>query len=267
MFNLSEIMQSAQGGQAAANIAKQFALSPEQPQAAINGLLPAFSVALQSRAQNMGSLSQIFGTLMCGQLAATFDDPNSHLTQQTMSAGSNVLGQLFGQGQAISAIVQQVSKSTGINPGILMAMMPIIASMLMSGLLKSASSQGLGGLLGQLASGALGGGLGGMAGGLGGAMGGQPQGQPPGGILGNILGNVMGNMLHGGAMPQPGQPGGAATAPQPGAAPAAIPGMSPAMQAGLSVLTGMFHAGAQMQGAHASALQEILDAYTKGATR
>jgi hypothetical protein len=251
MFNLSEIMQSAQGGQAVANIARQFGLTPEQAQAAINGLLPAFSVALQSHAQNMGSLAQIVGTMLSGQHATTFDDPSAHLTQQTMAAGTNVLGQLFGQGQAVSAIIQQVSRSTGINPGTLMAMMPIIASLLMSGLFKSASSQGLGGVLGQLVSSVLGGG-----GGVAGTPGVQQPGQPPGGVLGNILGG----MLQGGATPQPTQP----AAPQP--APA-MPGVSPAMQAGINILTGMFQAGAQAQGAHASALQEILNAYTRGAAR
>jgi hypothetical protein len=259
MFNLSEIMQSAQGGQAVANIARQFGLTPEQAQAAINGLLPAFSVALQSHAQNMGSLAQIVGTMLSGQHATTFDDPSAHLTQQTMAAGTNVLGQLFGQGQAVSAIIQQVSRSTGINPGTLMAMMPIIASLLMSGLFKSASNQGLGGVLGQLVSSVLGGG-----GGVAGMPGAQQPGQPPGGVLGNILGG----MLQGGATPQPTQP--AAPQPTQPAAPQptpAMPGVSPAMQAGINILTGMFQAGAQAQGAHASALQEILNAYTRGAAR
>lgn len=258
MFNLSEIMQSAQGGQAIPNLAKQFGLTPEQTQAAINALLPAFSVGLQNQAQNMGSLSQIIGAMLGGQHATTFDDPNSHLNQQTMSAGNNVLGQLFGPGQATSAIAQQVSKATGVNPGILMAMMPVIASMLMSGMFKSASNQGLGGLLGQLASGAFGG-----AAGAGAAPAGQMPGQAGGGILGNIIGSVMGNMMHAGAAAP--QPGGAPAAPQSGGSPAGMPGMSPAMQAGLDVLTGMFQTGAQVQSAHASALQDILNAYMKGA--
>ena len=206
----------------------------------------------------MGSLSQIIGAMLGGQHATTFDDPNSHLNQQTMSAGNNVLGQLFGPGQATSAIAQQVSKATGVNPGILMAMMPVIASMLMSGMFKSASNQGLGGLLGQLASGAFGG-----AAGAGAAPAGQMPGQAGGGILGNIIGSVMGNMMHAGAAAP--QPGGAPAAPQSGGSPAGMPGMSPAMQAGLDVLTGMFQTGAQVQSAHASALQDILNAYMKGA--
>ncbi|MGC1577292.1 MAG: DUF937 domain-containing protein [Beijerinckiaceae bacterium] len=255
MFNLSEIMQSAQGGQAISNIAKQFGLTQEQTESAINALLPAFSVGLQNQAQNMGSLSQIIGAMMGGQHTTTFDDPNSHLNQQTASAGNDVLGQLFGPGQATSAIAQQVSKATGINPGVLMAMMPIVASMLMSGMFKSASNQGLGGLLGQLASGAFGGAAGT-------APAGQTPGQPAGGMLGGILSNVMGNMMRGA------QPGGPAAAPQPqaGAPSAGMPGMNPAMQAGLEVLTGMFKTGAQAQSAHVAAVQDILNAYMKGAT-
>ncbi|MBV8448900.1 MAG: DUF937 domain-containing protein [Hyphomicrobiales bacterium] len=252
MFNLSEIMQSAQGGQAIPNLAKQFGLTQEQAESAINALLPAFSVGLQNQAQNMGSLSQIIGAMLGGQHATTFDDPNAHLNQQTMSAGNNVLGQLFGPGQATSAIAQQVSRATGINPGILMAMMPVIASMLMSGLFKSASNQGLGGLLGQLASGAFGGAAGT-------APAGQAPGQPGGGVLGNILSNVVGNMMHA-------QPGGTASAPQPGTGSPGMPGMNPAMQAGLDVLTGMFKSGAQAQSAHVSAMQDILNAYMRGAS-
>ncbi|SEB75613.1 hypothetical protein SAMN05519104_0049 [Rhizobiales bacterium GAS188] len=252
MFNLSEIMQSAQGGQAVSNLARQFGLPPDQAQAAINALLPAFQVGLQNNAQNMGSLSQIIGAMMGGQHATTFDDPNSHLNQQTMSAGSNVLGQIFGQGQATSAIAQQAAKASGVNSGILMAMMPVIASMLMSGMFKSVTNQGLGGLLGQLASGA-----------MGGAAGAQMPGQPAGGLLGNILSSVMGNMMHAGAAQQP---AGAAPA-QPGAQPGAMPDMNPAMKAGLDVLTGMFNSGTQVQSAHASALQDIFNAYTKGLGR
>lgn len=256
MLNLSEIMQSAQGGQAIPNIAKQFGLTPEQTEAAVNALLPAFSVGLQHQAQNMGSLSQIIGSMLGGQHTTTFDDPNSHLNQQTVSAGNDVLGQLFGPGQATSAIAQQVSKATGINPGVLMAMMPIVASMLMSGMFKSASNQGLGGLLGQLASGAFGG--------AGTAPAGQAQGQPAGGMLGGILSNVMGNMMRAGASAP--QTGGPAARPQTGVPPVGMPGMNPAMQAGLEVLTGMFKTGAQVQSAHVSAVQDILNAYMRGAS-
>jgi hypothetical protein len=81
-------------------------------------------------------------------------------------------------------------------------------------------------------------------------------------MLGSILSNVMGNMMRGA------QPGEQAAGPQPtpGAPSAGMPGMNPAMQAGLEVLTGMFKTGAQAQSAHVAAVQDILNAYMKGAT-
>ena len=194
--------------------------------------------------------------MLGGQHTTTFDDPNSHLNQQTVSAGNDVLGQLFGPGQATSAIAQQVSKATGINPGVLMAMMPIVASMLMSGMFKSASNQGLGGLLGQLASG---------------AFGGRRHGARRTGARSAGRGNARRHIeqRHGqydacrrlGASDRRTGRG-----PQTGVPPAGMPGMNPAMQAGLEVLTGMFKTGAQVQSAHVSAVQDILNAYMRGAS-
>ncbi len=52
MFNLSDILQSAQGGQAIDNIAQRFGLSPEQAQAAVQALIPAISAGLTKAATN-----------------------------------------------------------------------------------------------------------------------------------------------------------------------------------------------------------------------
>ena len=83
-------------------------------------------------------------------------------------------------------------------------------------------------------------------------------------MLGNILSNVVGNMMHAGTAAA--QPGGVAAPPSSGASSPGMPGMNPAMQAGLEVLTGMFKTGAQVQSAHVSAVQDILNAYMRGAT-
>ena len=46
-MNLNDIIQAAQGGQGVANLATQFGLTPDQAQAAVQALTPAFSTALQ----------------------------------------------------------------------------------------------------------------------------------------------------------------------------------------------------------------------------
>ncbi len=51
-MNLFEMMQQAQGGQAMQNLSRQYGLSPKQTQAAIDALLPAFSMGLQRQTQD-----------------------------------------------------------------------------------------------------------------------------------------------------------------------------------------------------------------------
>ena len=47
-MNLNDILQAAQGGQGVTNLASQFGLTPEQTQAAIQAMIPAFSGGLQN---------------------------------------------------------------------------------------------------------------------------------------------------------------------------------------------------------------------------
>ena len=54
-MNLNEIIQAAQGGEGVNNLASQFGLSPEQTQAAIQAIIPAFSDGLQVRRRIPGS--------------------------------------------------------------------------------------------------------------------------------------------------------------------------------------------------------------------
>ena len=46
-MSLNDIIQAAQGGQAINNLASQFGLTPEQTQAAVQAMMPAFSMGLQ----------------------------------------------------------------------------------------------------------------------------------------------------------------------------------------------------------------------------
>ena len=62
MMNLFDIMQSAQNGRAMPNLAQQYGLSLQQTQAALDALLPAFSMGLQRQTQDpfaFGGLAQM----------------------------------------------------------------------------------------------------------------------------------------------------------------------------------------------------------------
>ena len=62
MMNLFDIMQSAQSGRALPNLAQQYGLTMQQTQAALDALLPAFSMGLQRQTRDpyaFGSLAQM----------------------------------------------------------------------------------------------------------------------------------------------------------------------------------------------------------------
>jgi hypothetical protein len=230
-MNLNDIMQAAQGGQGVNNLAAQFGLTPEQTQAAIQAMMPAFSMGLQKTAQDPSGLGGILSQLTSGAHEGSFADPNQ--ASAASDAGGGVLGQIFGSPQVTAQLSQQASKMSGVDPQVIQRMMPIVASMLMGGLFHHMNSQGMGGVLGQLAN----------AVNTPGAAPAQPDGaQPTGGLFGSLFGGVLGGMFGGG--------GGAANA------------QSAAMQAGLSTLTSMLQAGVQVAETHQQGLSDILNSLT-----
>jgi len=71
-MNLNDIIQAAQGGQGVANLGAQFGLTPEQAQAAVQALTPAFSTALQKVTSDPSSLGGIVSHLASGVHQASF---------------------------------------------------------------------------------------------------------------------------------------------------------------------------------------------------
>ena len=246
MMNLSEIFANAQGGEAMETMARQFGLSVEQTQAAVNALLPAFSAGLQQQSQSMDGMAGLINMFGGGQHAAAFDNPQMAMGRDMMAAGQDFMQEIFGGSQAASQqvqqqVVQQAAAMSGIGSSILSKMLPVIASMLLGGLFKGAMNNGLGDLLGKVLQGGLGGGLGGMFG--------QPADQPQAGNnpMGDLLGSILGNVLGGGQ---------AQNAPQ-----------ADPMSAGIDILKGMFKTGQDIQDATTQNMENIFDQVLKANKR
>jgi hypothetical protein len=291
MMNLFDIMQSAQHGQALPNLAQQYGLSLQQTQAAIDALLPAFSMGLQRQTQNpyaFGSLAQM---MTASPYARFFEAGGYGIPTGAQTAGNDVLSQLFGSREVSQAIAAQAAATSGVSQAILKQMLPVIAAMLMGGLSKTSSNEGLGGILGQFAE-MMRGQLPGMQPApqqpqmpanpfeaiLKGMFGqaGQPQPNPqaaPSDPFGGAFGQILGGMFGGAAAPQP-EP---EPAPRPRSAPRRAPTPEPAPEEapsassasgpgsiGLDALNQMFEHGRQIQDDHQNALKSILDAMLGG---
>ncbi|MCZ8041458.1 MAG: DUF937 domain-containing protein [Beijerinckiaceae bacterium] len=300
MMNLFEMMQQAQNGQAMQNIARQYGLSPQQTQAAIDALLPAFSMGLQRQTQDpyaFGSLAQMMTASPFGHI---FDANGDGIPDNARSAGTDVLSQLFGSKEVSNAVAAQAAATSGVGQAVLKQMLPVIAAMVMGGLTKSMQSNGLGGILGQFSemmrgqmpgmqpapappsanpANPLEAILGSLFGNGQAPAGGQTQGggpfgggQMPGGQMGmdqmgGMFGQILTGML-GGAQAQP-EPERRAARPAPepepqDAAPSADAGPG---AIGLDALNQMFETGRQVQDSHQEAMKSIFDTMFGGPGR
>lgn len=245
MFNINDILNAAQGGQGINNIAQQFGLSPEQTQAAIQSVIPAFSQGMQNQAATPGGLGSIIGALTGGVHQDSFNNPAVAQSAAAQAAGGDVLSQIFGNNQVVSQVAQHAAQSAGISPQILQQMMPTIASMIAGGMFHSMQNQGLGGVLGQLAGAAT------QPGGLGSVFGqaAAPAAPAAGGGLGGMLGGLLGGLLGGGQQQAPSVPAGGL--------------QGQAVQMGIDALTKMMQGGVNAQQAHLDGLSNILGQLTK----
>ena len=164
-MTLNDILQSAQGGAGLQNLGAQFGLSPEQMQAALQGIIPALSHGLQRTAQDPGALSGVIGEMQNGAHAGTYADPAQ--TGAAVDAGTGALGQIFGGPGGTDQIAQQIARVSGLSPQIVATLLPAVTSMALGGLAHAMNQQqggapaGGGGLFGSLISaveGAVGGG-------------------------------------------------------------------------------------------------------------
>lgn len=261
MFNLLEIMQAAQGGNAYNNLAQQFGIGTEQAQKAVEAVLPAISMGLQQQAQSMEGWQNILSSLSQAQGSEQFfDSDGDGIPDNLENQGENALGAMFGGPEVAQAVASQAAQFAGLPATMMQQMLPMIATMVIGGLFKGAMNNGLGGLLGQMMQG---GGQGGLGNILGGMFGQQPS---QAGGMGGMFGNILGQMMGQGAAPQQ-QPGGMfgnilgqmmGQPPQPAPPPAADP-----VTSGLDMLKTMFNTGKEVHSSQLDALQNIFAQFTQ----
>ena len=160
------------------SVARELGMSEAQAKAGADALLPAILGGMKKQAQaqpaGLDGLLSVVGGLGGGGL---LDDVLASRPTD-VSQGNNVLGQIFGTPAVSRAVAQNAATQTGLDPGMLKQMLPMLA-MLVAGYM---SRQG-GGASAAMAppSGDLGGLLGGLLGG------GQAQGQAGAGGLASML--------------------------------------------------------------------------------
>ena len=175
MNSLYDILADAEDGEAMAMLGREFGLTPQQTQAAVMALLPAISTGLKQATATPEGLGSLFGVMGHQRdLHAMYGAPDVAFAAEGRAAGNDVLSVIFGSPDVSRAVVDQAQQFSGVGGAILKKMLPVIAGIIISGL-------------------------------MGGRGQGAPKGSataPSGNVLGDILGQIFGRGLPGGVPPQ-----------------------------------------------------------------
>ncbi len=173
-MQITDILRQTGGLQ---SMARELGISESQAASGAAALAPAILGGFKKQAQTQpGGLEGLGGLL--SQLGGGDLLDNVVSSRPTdVGRGNDVLGQIFGSKDVSRAVAQNASSQSGLDPGVLKKMLPMVA-MLVAGYMArqrtagagaGAASQpssgggGLGSLLGGLLGGQGGGGLGGLA--------------------------------------------------------------------------------------------------------
>jgi hypothetical protein len=181
MPSLYEILDNAHDGEGMTALGQGFGLTPTQTKAAVTALLPAISTGLKQSTATPDGLGNLFAVMGQQQnLQDMYDDPETAFGPEGVAAGKDALSVIFGSPDVSRAIIDQAQNFSGVSSDILKKMLPVLAGVLISGLMRSGSS-------GKAASP------------------GAPA--PSGGSLGDILGQIFGRGMSGSpsAPAEPGQ--------------------------------------------------------------
>ncbi|MCZ0737804.1 DUF937 domain-containing protein [Phreatobacter sp. AB_2022a] len=138
MFNLADILAQAQGKQGFDALLGQFGWSPDQAQAAMAALLPAFTMGMNRATQSPAGLADLMSLFTVKPSYAEILENPMTAGPAMINAGQEVLGKLFGSQALTQAIAQQAAAASGIGQDMMAKVMPVMATLLMGSLLKGA---------------------------------------------------------------------------------------------------------------------------------
>jgi hypothetical protein len=148
-MDLLQVIMNAQGGGAVSQLAQRFGLDNQQTAAALEQLVPALLGGMRQNAQPQG-LEGLLGLLGGGRPEAFLEDGEAIQSPEATATGNSILAQLLGTKEVSRSVASQASANTGIGADILKQMLPVVATMVMSGMSQQGGAGRAGGLLGML---------------------------------------------------------------------------------------------------------------------
>lgn len=135
MVNLFEMLARAQGGAALDMFSRQFRLTPQQTEAAVEALLPAFIIGLQRMASTPEGLYKLGNLVAQSSYQSFFNNPAAGLFgQKGEQVGNTAVSTLFGSQEIARAVAAQAAQFAGIGTTVMERMLPLMTAMMLGGL-------------------------------------------------------------------------------------------------------------------------------------
>jgi len=158
-MDILDLIRSAQGGGAVQQLGQQFGLDEAQVSSALAALVPALAAGVQNNASSPQGLDSLIGALSGGQHQRYVEDVGTLEQADTVADGNGILGHIFGSRDVSRQVASHAASQTGIGEGVLKAMLPVVAAMMMGAMSKRMGQPAAlggdtgagGGLLGMLA--------------------------------------------------------------------------------------------------------------------
>lgn len=148
-MQITDILGSAQNGQAITNLAKAFGIEPEIAEKAVGAVLPRLTDRIERNTLSRGGIADLISMLGKPGLAAVLDDPKALTAPETQKLGIDVLDQVVWNKDGSRTLASKAAKQSGVSEDLIRKMLPAIAAMAMGGLAKG-SSGALGEILSKL---------------------------------------------------------------------------------------------------------------------
>lgn len=148
-MQILEVIESAQQGQAMANLGAAYGISEDEARAVTQAVLPHLAVSLERNTLSRGGLADTVHALGDGHHEAILETPEAWQDPRVIADGQAILDHILGSTHKSRILAARASQATGVGGSIIEALLPILAQMLM-GALSRYMKGGLGDILSKL---------------------------------------------------------------------------------------------------------------------
>lgn len=144
-----EVVERAQGGAAVANLAEAFGIGEDQARAVLEAVTPDLAYAVERNTLSRGGLADLVRALGSGHHEAILESPAAWTDPRVAADGRAILLHLLGSDIKVARLSDRAARASGLGGGIIEALLPIIAQLIMGAIARYAKG-GLGDILSRL---------------------------------------------------------------------------------------------------------------------